>query len=290
MSIFAADMFGRSKYGTSIEIIRNFCAGKHVLVAFSGGKDSQCCYHLCREAGVDFTAQLSITRFEPPEILAFVREHYPDVVWRRAYTRTLVADIECRGLPTRWSRWCCDAKHRRTEGYDITVVGIRAEESARRRATWRVMGYKPDHTAYVCPIVAWTEADVWEYLDRRQIPHCSLYDEGARRIGCVCCPLAPYHMQEAAARWPRTASMLRMGADRFVARMRARQFVTANGKPCSDWCRAENPEEEYWSRWLASGQTSMPIEHSALCDDDCPLLGTGFAEEDGADNDEETAP
>lgn len=289
MSVFDRDMFGKSKHDIAIGIIRAFCAGKRTLVAFSGGKDSQCCYHLCAEAGIEFTAQLSLTRFEPPEILAFVREHYRDVIVRRAYSRSLVADIELHGLPTRWGRWCCAAKHARTEGYDISVIGIRAAESARRRAMWRAFGVTPDHTAYCCPIVAWTEEEVWEYLAARGVPHCPLYDEGMRRIGCVCCPLNPSHMRAEAARWPKTASMLRQGADRYVARMRSHGFVTRAGRPCADWCRAASPEDEFWGRWIATGQTSMPIEACSVSDDECPLLGTGFAEED-ADGGEGDAP
>ena len=90
MSIFDVDLFGRTKHGLAIERIRTFCAGRRTLVAFSGGKDSQCCYHLAREAGVEFEAQYSVTRFEPPELLQFIRANYPDVVFRRAYCRSLI--------------------------------------------------------------------------------------------------------------------------------------------------------------------------------------------------------
>lgn len=42
----------------------------------------------------------------------------------------------------------------------------------------------------VNPIIDWTEEDVWEFLNEvAKVPHCSLYDEGYTRIGCVGCPL-----------------------------------------------------------------------------------------------------
>ena len=42
----------------------------------------------------------------------------------------------------------------------------------------------------VNPIIDWTEEDVWEFLnDVAKVPHCSLYDEGYTRIGCIGCPL-----------------------------------------------------------------------------------------------------
>lgn len=212
MSIHDRDLFtGRDKVQTAIERIRTFCDGKKTLVAFSGGKDSQVCYHLCEEAGIDFDAQYSITRFEPPELIEFIRENYPKVTFRRAYRMPLVDEIEMIGLPNRWFRWCCAAKHKKTEGYDIAVIGVRAAESSRRAANWRTFGQKKDRSYYVCPVFEWTDSDVWEYLNGRGLPHCRLYDEGFKRIGCVCCPLAPTKMRSDAARWPKTAEMLYVG-------------------------------------------------------------------------------
>lgn len=43
----------------------------------------------------------------------------------------------------------------------------------------------------ISPIIHWTEEDVWEFLnDVVQVPHCSLYDEGWHRIGCIGCPMS----------------------------------------------------------------------------------------------------
>lgn len=43
----------------------------------------------------------------------------------------------------------------------------------------------------VSPIIYWTEQDVWEFLnDVVKVPHCSLYDEGWHRIGCIGCPMS----------------------------------------------------------------------------------------------------
>jgi len=89
MSIYDKDLWGRTKHQLAIDRIREFATGgRTALVAFSGGKDSQCCYHLCEEAGIAFEAQYSVTRFEPPELLDFIREHYPSVMFRRAYEKT----------------------------------------------------------------------------------------------------------------------------------------------------------------------------------------------------------
>ncbi len=43
----------------------------------------------------------------------------------------------------------------------------------------------------ISPIIYWTEKDVGEFLnDVVRIPHCSLYDEGWHRIGCIGCPIS----------------------------------------------------------------------------------------------------
>ena len=45
----------------------------------------------------------------------------------------------------------------------------------------------------ISPIIYWTEKDVWEFLnDVVRVPHCSLYDEGWHRIGCIGCPMSSH--------------------------------------------------------------------------------------------------
>ena len=276
------------KIATAIKRIKYYAEAAHgapILCAFSGGKDSQVIYQLAKEAGVAVSPQYSITRFEPPELMRFIREHYPEVAIRRAYKQTLVAEIEKRGLPTRWARWCCSSKHAKTEGFSHVLIGVRWEESPRRRDTWRMQGFAPDKTSYLCPIADWTSHDVWGFIKSRNMPYCSLYDEGLKRIGCVCCPLAPNKMKRESERWPKTAAVLRVGADAFVGRMRAAGFVTARGKLCADWHHASDPAAEYWNRWIATGQNAMPIviERRAKRNENshCLFAGTGFSESDG---------
>ena len=39
------------------------------------------------------------------------------------------------------------------------------------------------------PIVDWEDTDVWEFLKGGGWPHCELYDQGKKRIGCIGCPM-----------------------------------------------------------------------------------------------------
>lgn len=43
----------------------------------------------------------------------------------------------------------------------------------------------------ISPIFDWTEKDIWYFLDKIiGAPHCKLYDEGYKRIGCILCPMS----------------------------------------------------------------------------------------------------
>lgn len=43
----------------------------------------------------------------------------------------------------------------------------------------------------ISPIFEWTEKDVWTFLnDVVKVPHCELYDQGYKRIGCILCPMS----------------------------------------------------------------------------------------------------
>lgn len=43
----------------------------------------------------------------------------------------------------------------------------------------------------ISPIIHWSKKDVWEFLNEViEVPHCSLYDEGWNRLGCIGCPMS----------------------------------------------------------------------------------------------------
>lgn len=75
----------------------------------------------------------------------------------------------------------------------------------------------------VSPIIHWTEEDVWYFLNEvLQVPHCSLYDEGWKRLGCICCPMSSNrqkrkelvrypHVRE---KWIKTIMSIRNGGGR----------------------------------------------------------------------------
>lgn len=186
-------------------------------LAFSGGKDSQCLYHLAEMAGVKFKAHMNLTSVDPPEVIRFVKRNYPDVEFIKP--QISIYDMACRKhlLPTRTLRWCCQKFKEYSGAGTVTLIGIRKQESAKRRKRNEVelndrkfsgnFDQFSEHREkmvtcvngkdkiIVSPILDWTERDVWEFLNTNGIEHCSLYDEGYRRIGCILCPMSTYRQK-----------------------------------------------------------------------------------------------
>lgn len=183
---------------------------------FSGGKDSQCLYHIVKLAGVRHKTHMSLTSIDPPEVIRFVRREYPNVELIKPSKSIYEVAKEKRILPTRIIRWCC-SEYKEIEGAGkVTLIGIRKEESAKRskreEVSTQIKGKRVEETfdqwsyheeemvtcvggkdkILISPLIYWKERDVWEFLNANNIPHCELYDKGYNRIGCICCPMSSY--------------------------------------------------------------------------------------------------
>ena len=196
-------------------------------LAFSGGKDSQCLYHVAKLAGVRFKAHMNLTSIDPPEVIRFVKTQYPDVELIKPRMSIYEMAKKKHILPTMRLRWCCAEFKEKGGAGKATLIGIRKEESARRakreeistvikrKITNETFDQWSEHEEQmvtcvggkdkilVSPIIYWTERDVWEFLNSNKIPHCELYDEGYTRIGCICCPMSSYRQKiREVKRWP----------------------------------------------------------------------------------------
>lgn len=113
----------------------------------------------------------------------------------------------CGKIPNKWqflikepfmvSEKCCDilkkrpfAKYQRETG-ELPIIGTMASESRLRRQQYILRGgcnsWKENHLASY-PLSIWTEADIWQYIKRYNIPICELYsDKQCQRTGCMFC-------------------------------------------------------------------------------------------------------
>ena len=97
-----------------------------------GGKDSQALYHIAEFAGVKFDAHMNLTSVDPPEVIRFVKQSYPDVDLIKPNKSIYQIAIEKKILPTMRVRWCC-AEYKELSGAGrVTLIGIRHQESSRR--------------------------------------------------------------------------------------------------------------------------------------------------------------
>ena len=224
-------------------------------------------------AGVKFEAHYSVTSVDPPELVRFIRENYPDVA--RDIPRdskgnpvtmwTLLAKNDIP--PSRKYRYCCE-QLKEVFGRDrVTVTGVRWAESARRKEIHGVVDFQtsPIKTRKIAeyfgldfkvnrrggvmldtsnvvmnddnelarrmvencyrtsktlvnPIVDWTDENVWEFLNKNHIPHCCLYDEGYKRLGCIGCPMAGSKKRnEEFERWPKYKEMYIRAFEKMIA-------------------------------------------------------------------------
>lgn len=272
MALFEDTLFGHvDKVQTAIDRLKAFEPrdGSGYYLAFSGGKDSQCIYHLAKMAGVKFEAHYSVTSVDPPELMRFIKEHYPDVIWEHHTENNNGKPVTMWNLiashtipPTRQARYCC-AELKETGGKGrLVVTGVRWAESVRRKQLHGIadiqteskklhqeaMDKNPTYTKVnkngglvfmgdneetrrmvehcytkrkttVNPIVDWEDDDVWQFLNEvAKVPHCSLYDEGFTRLGCIGCPLQGRDgMLRDFERWPRYKELYIRAFDKMIA-------------------------------------------------------------------------
>ena len=222
MALGQLNIFGKDKVQVSLDRIREFEPKGGYYLAFSGGKDSIVCYHLLKEAGVKFDSHYNHTTVDPPELVKFIREKYPDV--ERHHPDTNMWKLIEKKLmpPTRIVRYCCSELKEGGGVGRFVVTGVRWAESSRRKNTRGTVEFdtfgsqskkakerreiflnsdnddrrKMMETCAIKgkhilnPIVDWEDSDVWEYIESRKIDYCSLYDEGYTRLGCIGCPMS----------------------------------------------------------------------------------------------------
>ncbi|MBR4381990.1 MAG: phosphoadenosine phosphosulfate reductase family protein [Selenomonadaceae bacterium] len=186
-------LFGTvDKVRQAIDLLREHEPPEGYYLCFSGGKDSVVIYELAKRAGVNFDAHHNVTTVEPPQLMKFIRDNYPDVI-KESPRYTMAQLIVKKGIPPmRQYRYCCaELKERGGKGR-VKITGIRSEESPRRAKRPQIDPDRHGNGKFVHVIKNWSSADVWQFIRERNLPYCSLYDEGFSRIGCVLCPFANY--------------------------------------------------------------------------------------------------
>lgn len=155
----------------------------------------------------------------------FTRQHYEDgkpiTMWSLMKNRALP--------PTKFGRYCCNKLKEAGGQGTVTITGVRWAESTKRKLNQglvTLMGKDltgveeielangkqtklggvvlnddndearravevcfRTHKTLVNPIIDWSDDEVWEFIHKYNVPYCELYDKGAKRIGCIGCPM-----------------------------------------------------------------------------------------------------
>lgn len=187
------------KIDKALHLIQCSVGDDIVEVSYSGGKDSDVILELVKMAGVKYRAMYKNTTIDPVGTIAHCKEKGVEIISPKMSFFQLV---EKKGMPTRRARFCC----RFLKEYKIldkSVQGIRRCESVKRSKNYsaddpvicRYYGSKKNHVSVILPILNWSDDDVREFVNIRNLKcHPLYYDDNGnfcvdRRLGCMGCPL-----------------------------------------------------------------------------------------------------
>lgn len=159
-------------------------------VCNSGGKDSTVIMDLMKRSGVEFHSHFNLSGVDPSPLLDYIKKYHPDTIWYKP-EKLMFELIEEKGLLTKRKRWCTKYLKCSDDAFQISVKGLRAEESL-SRASRRSVFEMFNNSLSFNPIFYWSEHQIWKYIHLRNVPYCDLYKKGFSRIGCVGCPFSGF--------------------------------------------------------------------------------------------------
>lgn len=183
------------KVSQSVRLIRSVHRCGDVVIAYSGGKDSDVVRSLCIEAGVPFTMVYNSTTIDPPGTIS--RNLRLGAIINRP-KQTFLQLIAKKGLPSMVRRYCCQVLKEQYIAPRL-LLGVRSDESIKRKQRYvdptacRLFS-KSRHCDQLYPILYWSDKDVKEYIEGMNVSvHPLYYTNGkfdvSKRLGCIGCPL-----------------------------------------------------------------------------------------------------
>lgn len=245
----------QTKEESAISLIREYApmAGEQIYqVCISYGKDSTLVVDLTRRSGVPHDLVHNRTGIDPPALVKFGKLHYPETIIQTP-KYSIWTGIEKKGLPRRQSRWCCELLKEYSGKGRRLITGIRAAESSRRAKRSQVELNGRNNKQFINPIFNWTDADVWEYIRKYNLPYCDLYDiSGWNRIGCIMCPMQSWEKSlRDWQRYPKIADAWYRATERYHERMLPK-WKEKGSKSYTELPTAN----AMWWWWLSRGQVS----------------------------------
>ena len=263
--IHQLDIYGADKVEKAIMRLQTYEPPEGYYLCFSGGKDSVVIKALADMAGVKYDAHYNISSVDPPELVRFIKDKHPDVIFEYPRDKdgkviTMWNLIPQKSMPpTRIVRYCCAYLKENGGKGRLKVTGVRWAESTRRKKSHSEVTFADKkaiktieqelsdedflstpqggvvlrldnrdnarivemcyrtHTTLVNPIIDWDDAEVWEFIKEYNVPYCSLYDEGFKRLGCIGCPMGSVQQREHEfERWPKYKNLYLMAFQQMI--------------------------------------------------------------------------
>lgn len=90
---------------------------------------------------------------------------------------------------------CCRVRKleplkRAFKGLDVWICGLRREQSVTRHGMKLIEWDEANSLIKINPLINWTEADVWDYIGKNNVPYNVLHEKGFPSIGCQPCTRA----------------------------------------------------------------------------------------------------
>ena len=137
--IHQLDFNGIDKVEKAIKRLQAYEPTEGYFLCFSGGKDSCVIKALADMAEVKYDAHYHVTSVDPPELVRFIKEHHPDVIFDYPRDKdgnriTMWNLIPRKKMPpTRIVRYCCKELKEQGGKGRLKITGVRWAESANRK-------------------------------------------------------------------------------------------------------------------------------------------------------------
>jgi phosphoadenosine phosphosulfate reductase len=176
-------------------------AGRELVVTTSFGMEGCALIDMVARHGRSVPVIYLDTMFLFPETLELrdrLITRYPHLRFENRGTTLTPEQQEAVHGPELWRRnpdACCrlrkvEPMRRALEGVDVWLTGLTRSQSPARASIKVIEWDWRYHLLKVSPLAGWDRAQVWDYVQRHDVPYNELHERGYPTIGCTHCTVA----------------------------------------------------------------------------------------------------
>jgi phosphoadenosine phosphosulfate reductase len=183
------DSPGSKKSIASSLINKELAKSKNPCVCFSGGKNSLALLHMVK---MQDPGRLSVIHADAGSEFCEVQSYIQKIqkLWKFKLIVVKRDDLTEDFLnikPCTCKSWTTTILPEivSKNNYDCIFIGETLDSG--NFLSEELKKYPELFSITVCPLVSFTNEDIWDYIRIHTIPVCSLYDKGYQEIGCISC-------------------------------------------------------------------------------------------------------